>query len=160
MSFLHFFSSKHRVVSGFPQPSPSDWQEKSQFGGFLAHVLQRKPISHLPAEGQLSCPGCHQGNSAAAEPQDWPDTETEGRAREKGNYMLGFAGKMNLPAVPEPLGAKGLSAWFYLHGARTLGLTPVLPDPCLLQQLGLSPAVNPGACSDFKPRKICSRGRN
>lgn len=29
--------------------------------------------------------------------------QAEGRAREKGNYMLGFANKMNLPAVPEPL---------------------------------------------------------
>lgn len=35
--------------------------------------------------------------------------------------MLGFADKMNLPAVPEPLGAKGLSARFYPGGARTQG---------------------------------------
>lgn len=83
--------------------------------------------AHLspPAEGQLSCPGCRQGDSGL---QDRPD---RGRGREKGNYMLGFADKMNLLAVPEPL-KRSQCLVLPRQGLDTrLRLTPELSDPSL-----------------------------
>lgn len=109
MSFLHFSASKHRGVSGFPQPSPSDWQEKSQFGGFLSQVLQGKASlttllkvssAVLAVSRETLLPLSHRTGQTEG---------TEGTAGEKGNYMLGFADKMNLPAVPEPLSEQKVS---------------------------------------------------
>lgn len=127
------FSFKHRGVSGLLSPTTSDQQEKSQFGGFLAHVPQWKVSQSSLLK--VGCPGCHQG--------DWlllllshrtgRTHGQKGRAREKGNYMLDFADKMNLPAVPECLLEQ--KVW------PPLVLSQAQINPCVIRSL---PALTVG----------------
>lgn len=112
------FSFKHRGVSGLLSHTTSDQQEKSQFGGFLARVPQWKRISEHPAEGRLSWLSPGRLAAAAAEPQDWPDTRTEGESKGEGKLHAWFCRQNESPgSARASFGAKGLTASGFITGA-------------------------------------------
>lgn len=154
MSFLHFSSSKHGGTSGFPQPSPSAWQEKKPIWGFLAHVLQWEPISHHLLKLSSAVP------AVTRETLGHRTGQTEGEQGRREITCLVSQTKWTSWQC-QSLSKRSQCLVLPRQGSATrLRLTPELSDASLLlQQLWESPAVNPRVCSDFKPGKICSRGR-
>lgn len=112
LALLHlFWSAGKKPIWGLPSPRPAVKVHLTLLCWRSAALVSPGRLSHRA--------GRTQGQ--------------KGRAREKGNYMLGFADKMNLPAVPERPPEQKVSSLLVLSQqdlCTCLRLTPELSDLC------------------------------
>lgn len=156
VSSLFFFQAR-RDLGGFPSLPLLSGRKKANFGG---------PIPRPAVKAHLSAPCWRSARLSWMSPGRPCCSWAAGLGRQSGEqgrreitclvlqtkWTSRQCQRLSEQKVPLP----GFIPAGLGHTAR---INPWALTSLPALQLRACPAVNPGVCSDFKPRKICSRGR-